>query len=161
MKSKCNLCRVVVAAIFMLATAVSAVAVPLNASFYLPKDTYWGGTLLPAGQYTLTMENANPGIPIGSHGAVVLTVSLQSDAKVKASRQIMVAYTESVPSNAASHLVLVKNGETRMVNVLYSAATQTAFWFNVPKGYSVTTRIIAQQSTTPVMEYVPVTFAGE
>ncbi len=151
MKGKCKptWCRVLFAALVLLTLAGSAFAEPLKGNFYLPKDTYWGGTLLAAGQYSLSMDTTLPYIHVQRLGTG------------ESGKYILIAYSEKLSTTAASHLVTVKKGETRMVNVLYSASVQTAFWFNVPEGYSVTTRIIAQNAALPVTEYVPVTFVGK
>jgi len=119
----------------------------VKGSFTLPFDAYWGNVLLSAGPYTFSLDttSANP---------VVLHPGLKS-------KYVKFGYSEVLHSPAKSQLIIVHAGPKAMVNALYIAELKTAFWFQVPAKYSVTTRVIANAAPSEKLDFVPVTVVGK
>lgn len=59
-------------------------------------------------------------------------------------------------SPARSQLLVVGQGKTATVHILYLADMGTEFHFSVPPSYEVYTRLVAQASGPITIEHIPV-----
>ncbi len=136
--------RLLVVGMFCICFTSVLMAEELKGSFSLPEDTYWGGVLLQAGQYRFTVD---------SNGQEPMNIR-SSEGKVIIR---LVAYTEAVETPAKSQLVIVHSTiEKPTVHILFMADVKTAYHFNVPQRYEVTSRIIATTSSPADIEHIPV-----
>jgi hypothetical protein len=121
---KTNRIRILAMAAFGL-IAVCACANPAAAqntwqgSFTLPNEVHWQNAVLPAGEYTFSMESAAVPTKIviqGKHGAaLILTIA-----------------TSTVPMSQPSQLILERRGGSYFVRELYSAKLGVHLLYSVP-----------------------------
>jgi hypothetical protein len=102
------------------ASAKPAAAQAFKGSFTLPTDVRWQNAVLPAGDYTFSMESAALPSTIVIRGknrsAVVMTVGLSGK-----------------PMETPSRLSIERRGQTRFVRELYLAEIHLHLFYSVPK----------------------------
>lgn len=125
-----------------LLSAIPASAESVRGKFVLPYATYWGDTMLAAGDYEFSIDTTGE--------RPMLLTSARHNIYVK------FGYTEKVKSSARSQIVIANDGNRAMVHILYLASTGTAFHFNVPERYEVTTRILASATASRQIDRIPI-----
>jgi hypothetical protein len=110
----------------MLAAAVGVLSPRANAQEYkgklsLPVETYWGGTVLQPGQYTVWTDDARP-------GAAVLRVS--GNGKIATA---LIGSVEFRTINGHGRIVLVDVGGIYALKEFDTGALGKSFSFAVPK----------------------------
>jgi len=118
-------------------------------TFSLPFETHWGGAVLPAGSYTLKLDTVNNGRP------------MQLEQGAEHIRFLLPLTTETPVTPARSQLLIVREGNTATVHILYIAELGTAFHFSVPERYEVYTRLMARADEPVFIQRIPVTFSGK
>lgn len=136
--------------LFLLAACVSTgiLSAQVQGSIYrgnftLPFETRWGTAVLPAGDYSLSLNSTT--MPVratvrGENGAVLI----QAEAMA----------TQSASDK--SSLVVVRNARRGTVRSLYLAELGTAFYFAAPKAER---QFIAQGPE--IIQRIPVVAAGK
>ncbi len=117
--------------------------------FSLPFETRWGTAVLPAGDYSVRFFGSGFGQP------VVIRQGTRTIAMV----EILTTETPSTP--ARSQLLVVREGKTATVHILYAAELGTEFHFRVPERYEVETRLLTQASEPAVIERIPIIVSGK
>jgi hypothetical protein len=105
--------------------AVCASARPVSAqnawqgSFTLPNEVHWQGAILPAGDYTFSMETAvSPNKMVVRRkdaAAIILTISTSTGSK-----------------NQPSQLTIERHGDAYFVSEMYSADLGVQFRYSIP-----------------------------
>jgi hypothetical protein len=111
----------------MLAAALGVVSPRANAQDYkgkfsLPYETYWGGTVLQPGEYTVWTEDARP-------GATVLRVS--GNGKIATA---LIGPVELRNFTGQSRIVLVEAGGIYALKEFDAGVLGKSFSFALPKG---------------------------
>lgn len=130
-----------------LFSAMTASAENVRGKFTLPYATYWGGTLLSQGDYNFNIDTTGE--------RPMLLTSAGHSIYVK------FGYIEQVTSSARSQIVIANDTNRAMVHILYLASTGTAFHFNVPQRYEVTTKILTSNAGSPRIDRIPITAYGK
>jgi len=138
----------VLAALALCSSTARLSAEEWKATFSLPVETRWGGTVLPAGDYCLRFNDAvnNP-------------MQLQQGTQNIA--MLLVWNRETPRTPAKSQLLIVGKGKTATVHILYIAELGTAFHFYVPERYEVYTQLIARADEPVFIQRIPVTVSGK
>ena len=118
-------------------------------NFSLPFETQWVGTVLPAGEYSVRLDS----LPTGR------VMRLQQGAEHIAFLMPLTLETPVTP--AKSQLLIVREGNTATVHILYIAELRTAFHFQVPERYEVYTRLMARADEPVFIQRIPVTISGK
>ncbi len=114
----------------LLATGVFsglASAQVIEGKFTLPCATYWGGAILPAGDYSFSL------------GTSSLPALITVRGRAKGGRAAMInaqATSQTRPSERSS-LTLVRRGEQAIVRSMYLAELGVAFSYSAPRGQTV------------------------
>jgi len=150
---KTNKTRMMVRCLIFSGLAVCFRAAMLNAedwqaTFSLPVETRWAGIVLPAGDYRLYFNTAR-------NEPMLLTQGGHNIGFVG----VLDAETPSTP--AKSQLLVVREGSTATVHILYIAELGTAFHFKVPERYEVYTRLIARAGEPAAIQRIPVRVSGK
>jgi hypothetical protein len=110
----------------MLVAALGALSPRANAQEYkgkfsLPYETYWGGTVLQPGEYTVWTENAQP-------GATLLRVS--GNGKIATA---LIGPVELRAFTDHTRIVLVEAGGIYALREFDAGVIGKSFWFAVPR----------------------------
>jgi len=119
-----------------------------KATFSLPVETEWAGTVLPAGEYCLRFNDAG-----------YKPMLLQQGTRYIAMLPVVANETPRTP--AKSQLLIVGKGKTATVHILYIAELGTAFHFKVPEHYEVYTQLMARSDEPVFIQRIPVTVSGK
>jgi len=134
-----------------LAVCVSAArlsAEDWKATFSLPFETHWAGTVLPAGDYSL-LFNAVGRAPM---------IVQQGNRKT----EFLLVLGKEIPRTPAkSQLLVVREGKTATVHILYVAELGMAFHFKVPQRYEVYTQLITRADEPVFIQRIPVIVSGK
>ena len=103
-----------------LAAGVASAATIATGSFTLPAQTYWGNTVLPAGDYHLSLMREQSGIDY---------VVVRGEGK----EAIVMTQAGSEESSGHGHLMLDEVGGAYVVRELDMAGRGRAYHFAVPK----------------------------
>jgi hypothetical protein len=68
---------------------------------------------------------------------------------------------ETPVTPAKSQLLIVREGNTATVHILYVAPLGTAFHFQVPERYEVYTRLMTRADEPVFIQRIPVTISGK
>ena len=150
---KTNGTRMMVRCLIFTGLAVCFSAAMLNAEewqakFTLSSETRWAGIVLPAGDYSLSFNPAGYRNMLLSRGTRFIGF-------------LDVLTKETPRTTAKSQLLVVGEGKTATVHILYIAELGTAFHFRVPQHYEVYTRLIARAGEPTVIRRIPVTVSGK
>ena len=108
----------------------------LVGSFSLPADTHWGRTVLPAGDYTVTVE---------SEGAFPMVTVRSADGKWAG---MFLAQSISETKNSGTPvLTLTREGDGLYVSSLAVGAMQEVLEYRVPKTAEASTIASGQSGT--------------
>jgi hypothetical protein len=117
-------------------------------TFSLPVETNWAGTVLPAGDYCLWLNDVG-------FKPMVLQRATENIGFLP------VLTREAISTPAHSQLLIVREGQKATVHILYVAELGTAFHFQVPERYEVYTRLMARADEPVFIQPIPVTFSGK
>jgi len=150
---KTNRSRIMVRCLIFTGLAVWFSAAMLSAqewqaAFSLPFETRWAGMVLPAGDYSLNVNS-------DGYGPMMVRQGNRDIGFVG------VIDKETPRTPAKSQLLIVGQGKTATVHILYIAELGTAFHFKVPERYEVYTRLIARAGEPAVVRHIPVTVSGK
>ncbi len=119
----------------------------LKGKFTLPTDTYWSGVVLPAGEYHFIVDTKRQEVELRTHEG-------------KSFGYRLIAHSEVLETAAKSQLVIVRGEKKAMVQILYLADLKTAYHFNVPVRYEVSSKIITRSYGPAGIEHIPVDTSG-
>jgi hypothetical protein len=102
-------------------------------SFILPMEVHWQGAVLPAGEYTFSMDSA------ALSGKIVIQGK-------NASALIRTGATSTDLKNQPSQLILERRGDSYFVREIYSAELGTHFRYSVPAAPK--SELLAQERVT-------------
>ena len=153
---KTNISRMMVRCFIFIGLAVCFSAAMLNAEewqakFTLSSETRWAGVVLPAGDYSVQFNAAfNTG-----HGRMLLTQGKNNIGFVD------IVDREHPSTSSKSQLLIVREGNTATVHILYIAELGTAFHFKVPERFEVYTQLIARAGEPAAIQRIPVRVSGK
>ena len=110
-----------VGALCLSTTLASAQEVPLKGQFTLPFEITWGGTVLPAGDYSFKLNSISP----------PNTIQIRGEGK---NVMVMAQGVNDYPSSNESSLTLVRHGSSREVRTLQLAPLGITLYYAPPKG---------------------------
>jgi len=142
-------CYLILTGLAVCFSAAMLSAEDMRVDFTLPFETQWAGTVLPAGEYSVMLDSF-------PHGRVM---SLQQGAEYIS--LLVPVNMETLRTPAKSQLLIMREGNTATVHILYIADLGTAFHFPVPKRYEVHTRLITRADEPVFIQRIPVTISGK
>ena len=113
-----------------LSGSVASAQSALEGKFTLPFEVHWGRVVLPAGQYSFDLASNHPPdvIRVRGEGVNVMLIAQAVDDR---------------PTPTDSALVLVRQGDTRIVRSLRLAPLGISLYYALPKGQAPTVARVA------------------
>jgi len=152
---KTNRSRMMVRCLVFASLAVCFSAAMLSAeewsgTFSLPFEARWDRVVLPPGDYSVYFNTAGNGQMVLRQGTRRIGL-------------VWVSAEETPATSAKSQLLIVREGGTANVHILYVAelGLGTEFHFKVPERYEVYTRLIARADEPAAIQRIPVRASGK